>query len=113
MPDLYGYSNAEADGYVTVDGAIAVLNAVHRADPTVLPALIRYRVPCNEGVANHPTVQVRGDAGEALVGLLGILNGIFGLMPNGSGFMAACYDDHGELTHFENLVQTVYPEGVH
>lgn len=92
----------------TVDEAVSVLNEIHAADPTVLPALIACRVPCNDIVADHPTVQVgpsREDPdGPNLVGLLGVLNGVFGIMPNsGSGYIAAYYDDDGTLTHFGNL----------
>ena len=61
-----------------IDRAIEVLNRVHQADPTVLPALIEYRVPCNDAVADDPTVQVRGGYDSPVtVGLLGIINGLF------------------------------------
>lgn len=88
----------------TVDVAVRILNEIHAADPTVLPALIDYRVPCNDILADHPTVQVGGLPGcrGGFVGLLGILNGLFGAGPRG-GFIGAVYDDDHQLTHFRNL----------
>lgn len=82
----------------TADDAIEVLNRVHSADPTVLRTLIKFRVPCNAAVANDPSVQVTPDT---TVGVLGVLNGIFGIDGNGRGPIAAHYDDAGDLTHFE------------
>jgi hypothetical protein len=97
-----------------VDHAIAVLNEIHQADPTVLPALVAYRVPCNRALADHPTVQV-GLRDGALkddldtgyeVGLLGILNGIFGIVPSTSwGHIAVRYEG-GQFTGFVRLSMT-------
>lgn len=84
--------------------AIEVLNRVHAADPTVLPALIGYRVPCNVAVADDPTVQVGkiDGADEAWeVGLLGVVNGLYGVQGERAvGYIAAHYDDDHRLTHF-------------
>lgn len=95
---------------VSLQEAVDVLNRIHEADPTVLPALIDFRVPCNKAVADDPTVQVEvrrseGNVQKFQVGFLGMLNGIFGVQPeNGSGWIAAHYDgdedDLGNLTHF-------------
>lgn len=86
-----------------VDQAIEVLNRIHAADPTVLPALIEHRVTCNEAVADDPTVQVglRPD-GTAEVGLLGIINGLFGANERGWGYIGAVWShDGGTLRGFE------------
>jgi hypothetical protein len=89
------------------DAAIEVLNRIHKADPTVLPALMAYRVPCNETICDDPTVQVRkNDNGDWEVGLLGIINGIFGIVEGKEhGYIAAYYDDVDgtELTEFRSL----------
>lgn len=90
-------------GIDKINQAIEVLNSVHQADPTVLPLLIDYRVPCNRAVADDPTVQVGVHDGLWTVGLLGIVNGIVGVDTNGRGFIAAHYDDDGVLTHFVRL----------
>lgn len=89
------------------DQAIEVLNRIHTADPTVLPALIGFRVPCNMAVADDPTVQVGpdrppADQSQMVVGLLGVINGLFGTVHGGAwGYIGAVYDDDGELTHFQ------------
>lgn len=88
-----------------IDQAISVLNRIHRADSRVLPALITHRVPCNNWVAADPTVQVGvvGVVGGSVmyeVGLLGIINGLFGVDENKYGYITAYCDENGEITHF-------------
>jgi hypothetical protein len=59
---------------------IGVLNSAYDADPAAMNALICNRVPCNQTLADHPTIPVDGNlvaAGESYaVGMLGIINGI-------------------------------------
>lgn len=93
---------------VTPEQAVEVLNRIHAADPTVMPALIAVRVACNEAVGDDPTVQVmrrksEGNTYKDEVGFLGVLNGIFGVKEDGWGYIAAYYkddDDPMSLTHF-------------
>ena len=93
-----------------IDTAIEVLNRVHDADPSVLPTLINYRVPCNEAVADDPTVQVGEYEGITKVGLLGIVNGLFGTIPGRkSGWIGAYHDDEGSLVKFARLYPTLPP----
>lgn len=77
---------------------VETLNRIHKADPTVMPALIDIRIHCNEELADDPTVQVDARAGKTSVGILGILNGVAG--DNKEGIIYAVYDDEGKLTHF-------------
>jgi hypothetical protein len=95
---------------VSVDEAVAVLNRIHEKDPTVLPALLAHRVECSEELAEDETVQVeafpadnhsRSRDGGFRVGVLGVLNGVFGL--NGDrGWIAAVVDrETGRLLRFE------------
>lgn len=88
---------------VSVDHAIGVLNRIHKADSSVLNALINYRVPCNEELADDPTVQVgKRNPGPGMeVGLLGIINGIFGVQKDNTGYIAAVADGNGMLIRFE------------
>ena len=88
-----------------IDTAIEVLNRIHAADPSVLPALISHRVACNETVCDDPTVQVgRSDAGQWEVGLLGVINGLVGIVPGAKhGYVGAFYDDDHVLLRFERL----------
>jgi len=85
---------------LTVDTAIEFLNELLRADPQAVSALIETRVPCNQELADHPTVQVRsyGLNGGYQVGLLGILNGLFGVDEEGWGPIAAQYDENDDTT---------------
>lgn len=75
-----------------VKEVIDTLNRIHTKDPTVLPTLISFRVPCNEELAGDPTVQVGKSENGWNVGLLGILNGICGVNASDIGFVAAYYD---------------------
>jgi hypothetical protein len=61
--------------------ACAILNEALQADPEAIKALLNIRVPCNQALAEHPTIQVRGyDARGKLcppsIGVLGLINGI-------------------------------------
>jgi len=79
------------------------LNSLAKIDRNAITALIETRVPCNDDLANHPTVQCHVDennnaVNKANVGLLGIINGFIG-----EGVICACYDDNWTLTRFELL----------
>ncbi|MBP2657890.1 MAG: hypothetical protein H6Q69_922 [Firmicutes bacterium] len=97
-----------------IDHVIEILNQAVKADSDAIARLIICRVPCNETLANHPTIQVGaiinktsacGKSEEGLniqryeVGLLGIINGLFGVDENDYGFIAAQFED-GELIGF-------------
>lgn len=83
-----------------IDQAVEVLNRIHKADPSVLDSLIRYRVPCNEELANDPTVQVRVHHEVTDVGILGIINGLFGVDENNWGYIYANFNGMGYLENF-------------
>ena len=58
-----------------------LLNGAFKADPAAIHALVCNHVPCNSGIADHPTIQVSvnkvTDGTEYFhVGTLGIVNGI-------------------------------------
>lgn len=94
------------DFRITPADAIAVLNRVHAADPHVMAKLIEQRVLCNRAVADDPTVQVGAPPGKPdgpfEIGLLGILNGIFGADERtGYGPISAFWDaNHDTLLGF-------------
>jgi hypothetical protein len=61
--------------------AVDTLNSAFLADPNAMHALVCNRVPCNQQLADHPTVVVDenrtlGADGCATVGALGLLNGV-------------------------------------
>jgi len=86
---------------ISPEKAVQLLNEIHELDPTVFMALIRYRVPCNKEFGEHPTVQVGLIPKEEYpdperpyeVGLLGIINGIFGAAEDGYGYIGAEFDE--------------------
>lgn len=64
------------------DHAVEVLNRAFKADPVALSALLNHRVPCNNGVADDPEIQVQMLPGEAnaTLGVLGLINGVLGTL---------------------------------
>jgi hypothetical protein len=55
--------------------AVHALNEMIKKDPKAMTKLFKYRVKCNDNFIGDPTITVTMDD---KVGLLGILNGIFG-----------------------------------
>lgn len=93
-----------------IDPSIIVdfLNSILTVDRRALSELIEHRAVCNPELAEHPAVQVGKHPtipGLKVVGLLGIINGLAGVIeegePEGSGHIAAIYSDAGELERFE------------
>lgn len=70
---------------VTVGDVVEVLNRATKEDAGAIRALIENRVPCNKNLSDDPTIQVSDNS----VGLLGIINGIFGINDEGWGTIAA------------------------
>ena len=97
---------------VSLDEVIDFLNELLEVDCLAIQGLIENRQSCNEAMADHPTVQVHAycacgeedgcsKCGEFSVGLLGILNGIFGKDEDGWGDIAAVYDENSVLVKFD------------
>jgi hypothetical protein len=64
---------------------VDLLNEIGRIDPEALALLIETRVPCSAKLAVHPTIQVINTREGYSVGLLGVLNGLFGIEPHSRG----------------------------
>ena len=65
-----------------------MLNELLYLDYDFIHNLISTRVTCNKAVADHPTVQVQQfDNDKPKAGLLGLLNGLFGVNLAGRGFI--------------------------
>jgi hypothetical protein len=69
--------------HLTPDDIVCLLNDLLEIDPKAINDLCFNRVPCNEELSLHPTVQVNSDAQGYQVGLLGILNGMVGAFDSG------------------------------
>lgn len=87
---------------ITPQQAVDVLNSALAADPEATAALVANRVACNQAMADHPTIQVRGyDETETLsgegdgfaIGLLGVINGLFGIDAEGWGAIAVVVEE--------------------
>ena len=88
---------------VTPQDVCDLMNELLKLDYACASGLISYHQPCNKAIADHPTIQVRqyGDE-EPTVGILGILNGIFGVREDGMG--AICYEfDNDKIMGFKLL----------
>lgn len=79
---------------ITVDDALEVLNRMLETDPEAARQLFIFgRVPCNEALAEDPTINVKAyrnprepeAAPKYSVGILGVLNGLFGMDEGGWG----------------------------
>lgn len=85
---------------------VELLNDVCKTDRLSMHNLIEFRQPASPTLVDHPTIQTAGDATNPTFGLLGLLNGICGVVPaTGAGWIQAVYsgDDKecGELLHFK------------
>jgi hypothetical protein len=81
------------------ESILNILNEACKADIKAMNQLCESRVPCNEALADHPTIVVQENDGTSVVGLLGIINGI---CENLTGLKVASEydDDSGELIGF-------------
>ena len=78
---------------ITPQDVCDLLNELLRLDPKCILTLIAHREPCNDSISEHPTVQVQPDTSSdhtSQVGILGIINGMFGVRDDGMG--PICYE---------------------
>ncbi|KAB2857372.1 MAG: hypothetical protein F9K41_04000 [Sphingopyxis terrae] len=92
------------------DDLIAFLNEIVNTDPDFMQQLVDHRPPCNQLLADHPTVQVgAGMEHRNVAGILGLLNGFLGVIDKGPrkgwGAIAAIYQG-GRLSHFERVPES-------
>lgn len=80
---------------VTIDDVIGLLNELLEKDRDAVVPLFTRRVPCNEAIAKHPTVQVSYSKsnGIAHLGVLGLLNGLFGVDDRNWGVLGMEVDE--------------------
>jgi len=85
-----------------LDKVIETLNKLVEIDHDAIKNLIEKRVPCNDALKNHETVQVICDSfgGNPEVGFLGLLNGLIGIHENGWGYISAEMEVGGRLLSF-------------
>lgn len=88
---------------VTLTECINYLNSLVDCDKNAIHALVSNRVPCNQELADHPTCQVFTQNYGFHVGLLGIINGIFGVREIGGGYIAASFVDDEKSSYGKSL----------
>jgi hypothetical protein len=77
---------------VTIDDVIELLNDALEKDSEAIHNLATNRVSCNEELADHPTIQIGAKDNQYTVGIIGILNGIFGIAEDGYGAIAGDFE---------------------
>ena len=92
------------EGMAMAQRIVTLLNELLEKDRPAIAALIANRVPCNEAMADHPTLQVSAQHGGFFLGPLGLLNGICGIHVDGMGPIEAVFSDP-EPGRFANLLK--------
>ena len=78
-----------------------LLNEMLDIDPVSTKALIKHRVVCNHKMKKHYDLQINvDDPNFPKIGLLGVLNGLFGKSPKGNGFIVAKISEGGQYLNF-------------
>lgn len=90
---------------LTVNEVVDRLNEFNKTDSSALKKIFDNRVPCNKDMGDHPTIQCGQRKKRYTVGMLGLLNGLFGIYPDypkkGYGPITMSVGDSGEIVGFE------------
>jgi hypothetical protein len=78
---------------ISIDEVVTLLNEMLSLDIGATAALLANRVPCNSDLVNHPTIQVDTQHGVYFVGLLGVINGLFGVNEDNQGAIGYVFED--------------------
>jgi hypothetical protein len=97
-----------AQDRVLAQRIVNVLNEAFAADADAMHNLIETRVPINDKLAHHPTIQCvaideRGVKPRYAFGILGLLNGLCGVNEHGWGPVAASFNDDVNSPSFGKL----------
>lgn len=67
--------------------------------------LVFHRVKCNKLVADHPTVQVEHYKSDYFpkLGIIGLINGLFGIQDDGMGAIYFEIDNNGRILSYGNV----------
>ena len=87
---------------ITPSDVCELLNELLKLDYDCASGLVSCRQQCNKSVADHPSIQVQQDKDDKFptVGVVGVLNGMFGIRDDGMG--AICFEiDDGKILGFK------------
>lgn len=90
---------------ITITEAINYLNELANIDRKAICDLVNARVRCTETLAAHPTAQVgavESATDKYEIGMLGLLNGMFGVDQHGWGPIMAIFGEDGDLIGFRH-----------
>jgi hypothetical protein len=77
--------------HVTPDDVVNLLNKLLEIDPGAMNEFVERRIRCNKNIGDDTHVQVLSENGKDYVGLIGILNGLFGVHADGNGPIGSMY----------------------
>lgn len=88
---------------ITAQDVCDLMNDLLQLDRSCVNEMIKTRFRCNQDTADHPTVQVRKYPEDEYftVGLIGILNGLFGIREDGFGGLCYECDEDGNVIKFK------------
>lgn len=90
---------------ITPEEVVDFLNDLLMTDHSAISSLFSLRISCNKALANHSTVQVGVLSKDYfIVGMIGILNGFFGIDEHGWGHISVDYED-GLISRFRLLTE--------
>jgi hypothetical protein len=97
---------------IIIERAIYVLNRALRADRNAIQELFTNRAKCNKVLTDDQTIQVGIFDNKNMVGVLGLINGIFGIK-NGYGPIVMILNDDGIIDSFQKTVVAgeIYKDG--
>lgn len=72
--------------------AVESLNQALKADPKTIQYMMQQRFLCSKSLAEHPTIQSSENDGEFSIGVMGLINGLFGVDKDGYGFIAGIWE---------------------
>lgn len=88
---------------VSVKEAIDLLNDALKTDRKSIEEMFKTRIKCTKKLMNHKTIQVRKYISDEFptVGVLGLINGIFGISEKGAGPICMVLGDDDHIQHFK------------
>lgn len=89
---------------------IVYLNNLLKIDRLAIEILFNIRVLCNGRLAKHPTVQVGKFSSRYAVGIVGIINGMFGVDGNEWGCIAIDLSKNNKIKKFRLVRKSDIPK---